>query len=176
MNMSTSNRIPVRMTKISQGEDSVTAITGLQDAVKVENIRQLLDDFQKEYKQMVKDISNILVKAKESRKADLMAYWKVGDLIYGLLAKKAVKNGLVLINYERTLARDLGISPSRVFYFLKFREQHPDVNDVKMNIPWAWYTQLNSVKDPHKLRLLESDIINGKIRNMDELKKAIRRR
>lgn len=111
------NVIPVRMAKISKDDQSsVTAIASLQDAMVVDNIREILEDFEKQYKQMVKEIDAILSEMKKSRKTDTLMCWNIGDMVYHLLYK-ARKEGIALTNYERTLARDLHISPSRIFYF-----------------------------------------------------------
>lgn len=168
------NIIPVRMAKISKDDQSsVTAVTRLQDVMAVDNIREILADFEKQYKQMVKEIGTILSEMKGSTKTDPLMCWKIGDMVYHML-HKARKEGIALTNYERTLARDLHISPSRIFYFLRFRELHLTLSDVDLSIPWSWYLELNFVKDQKKLKSYETDIKNGRIKTIKELKMLIR--
>lgn len=167
------NVIPVRMAKISKDDQvSVTAVTSLRDAIAVDNIREILEDFEKQYKQILKEISAMLNEMKQSKKTDLRKCWRIGDMIYKLV-HKAREEGIALTNYERTLARDLGISPSRIFHFLRFRELHPTLSDVNLLIPWTWYIELNYVKDLHKLKKLQGDIKDGKIKIVRELKKLV---
>ncbi len=172
--MSSKKIVPVRITKVSKDDpDSLAAITGFQNAVEVDNIREILEQFQQEYKKTIKEIGNLLSKMKGG-KTDPRTYWKVGDLIHNLLRSKAIVKGLALTNYERTMARDLEISPSRIHYFLHFRELHPIARDVNPSISWTWYIELNRLGSIDKVKRFETDIVNGKFKDTEELKIAIR--
>lgn len=168
------NIIPIHMIKISNDDqDSVTAVTSLQDAMVVDNIREILEGFEKQYKQMVKEISTMLNEIKKSNRRDPLICWKIGNIIYNLVYETR-KKGIAFTNYQRTLARDLHISQSRISYFLRFRELHPTIHDVNPSIPWTWYIELNLIKDHQKLKRLEADIKTGKIKTFKELKRLVR--
>jgi hypothetical protein len=110
---------------------------------------------------------------KRDEKTNLNTYWKVGDSIHNLLRSKAIVKGLALTNYERTMARDLGISPSRIHYFLHFRELHPSIKDVSPSISWTWYIELNKLGSIEKVKRFEIEIQNGKYKNVKDLKLAV---
>jgi hypothetical protein len=55
LTMASKKIVPVRITKVSKDDpDSLAAITGFQDAVAVDNIREILHQFQQEYKKQFK--------------------------------------------------------------------------------------------------------------------------
>lgn len=169
------NAIPIRIARASNdGLESLTAVTNLRNAMAVDNIREILERFEEEYRETIQRISDMLNQLKTSKKTDPIVCWKIGDMIHNLLHNKAKKYRISLTNYERTFARDLHISPSRISYFLHFRELHPKLSDVDPSIPWSWYLELNLIKDLKKLREIEQDIKNGKITTIKQLKRIIR--
>ncbi len=136
-------------------------------------IRKKIERLKNEYSVLIREIKQMLAQLKSKKGGDPILNWKISDKIYDFLKKKAPMHGVFVTNYERTLARELKISPSRIAYFTQFRRLYSTISAVDKRIKWSWYLELMKISDAQKRKKIEDQIKAGQINDIKELKKFL---
>lgn len=169
--MNKKTKLAIRMVKVPEYNDKIAiATTDIRFLSSNINNKELIQSFEKKYNEIItkcKALISSLSKNHDNKKK-LNIHWRVGDLIYKLLLYARNKN-LELINYERSIGRDIDVTPSKIYYLLHFRLQHEKISGINTSIPWSWYCELTKIKQKDKLREIENEIAEGKIRTKKEL-------
>ena len=100
------------------------------------NIRQELAYLEKDYSILIKSIRDTV--STKSKKIDPRLYWLMGDSIVRFL-ERIDDIGFYLLNQNKTLARDIGVSETSIKKIMAFRKRFKKLSKVNPAIPWAKY-------------------------------------
>ncbi len=171
--------VPVRLEVVKDisGNSRISVVTEAKETLlkmlEGHDHRRKIEQLKNEYNALIKEIKQMFGRVKSKKGGDPILYWQISDKIYDFLQKKAPMQGVFVTNYERTLARELNISPSRIAYFTQFRRLYPTVNAVDKRIKWSWYLELMKIGDAQKRKKIEDKIKAGQIKDINELKKSL---
>ena len=115
---------------------ATTSLDKLKD--KHRNIRQELGYLESDYSILMKTSRETISVSSQRKKVDPRLIWLAGDTIIRFLERIA-DIGFYLLQQNKTLARDLGVSESSVKKILSFRTRFPKLSMVDPAIPWARY-------------------------------------
>jgi len=125
--------------KIVKNKDDIFKATTSIDKVNdnTKNVRQELSYVEVDYAVLIETIQRFL--AFSSKKmGDPRLFWLVGDNILRFL-ERLDEIGFYLIQQNRTLARDIGISESSIKKIVSFRRRFSRISFVDPAIPWSKY-------------------------------------
>ncbi len=115
---------------------AATSINNLYN--KSVNIRQELAYLENDYSFLIKSIRDTVSQSLQSKKADPRLYWLVGDSIVRFL-ERIEDIGFYLLNQNKTLSRDIGISENSIKKIISFRKRFIKLSTVNPAIPWVKY-------------------------------------
>jgi hypothetical protein len=115
---------------------AATSINNLYN--KSPNIRQELAYLENDYSFLIKSIRDTMSQSLQTKKSDPRLYWLVGDSIVRFL-ERIEDIGFYLLNQNKTLSRDIGISENSIKKIISFRKRFIKLSTVNPTIPWVKY-------------------------------------
>ena len=147
-------KIPVKIVQYTiDGQIRKNVMIDYFDSDEIEgDVEEKLDDFKKQYFELVKKAKKILPK-KKRKTSD---FWKLGKLLYDF--NKSIEHEFEITNLGKAFARDFELPTSRyVEYILRFGEFFKK-NDVSDGIGISHYVEIiNKIHALKKLGILESE-------------------
>jgi hypothetical protein len=130
------DKFPLRIIAGNEQFKATTSIDSLKD--KARNIHLELTYLENDYTSLINSIRSIVSASSQSKKIDPRLYWLLADNIIRFLQRIA-DMGFYLVQQNRTLARDIGISESSVKKIVSFRRRFPRISLVNCSISWNKY-------------------------------------
>ncbi len=125
--------------KIVKNKDNIfkatTSVNKLNDNTR--NVRQELNFVEVDYAVLIETVHRFLGFSSK-RRVDPRLFWLIGDIMLRFF-ERLDEIGFYLIQQNRTLARDIGISESSTKKILSFRKRFPRISMVNPTISWAKY-------------------------------------
>jgi len=166
-------KIPVEINKIRDpdGIERIRLTIAFQDAIQKISLNKPIIYLQEKYIDTIKKCEDLIVHIRECKKnaGDPVLKWHLSDVIYNFLTEME-ENGFVIINFTRSLSRDLGLSLRHINYLIEFRMTYPKIEMVNKKINWDRYKEILDVSDHHIRQLMIEKILNGEIRTRNEIR------
>lgn len=157
------------------GKTSLKPVVSIDDVMKHVNVKADLTYIEKEYtdfliscRKMIKRIQN-----NKATKSDLKLHWELGNLIVNFL-QRLNEIGYILVKISDTLSRDITLSPRYIGYHIQLKEFFPEIISLPNDLKWSLAMELLNVKNSNKRQKYLREILSGKIKNREELRKIKR--
>jgi hypothetical protein len=119
-------------------ENQFKAATSLNKIVDdSKNTRKELSYVEGDYTTLI-DTTRRLLAISSKKGVDPRLFWLIGENIVRFL-ERLNEIGFYLMQQNRTLARDIGISESSIEKILSFRKRFPSISLINPEISWAKY-------------------------------------
>jgi len=142
-------KFPLKIVISDQQKNRFKATTSIDKLnEKSRNIRQELTYLENDYTVLIKTIRDTIAVSSQNRRVDPCLYWLVGDNIIRFL-ERIDDIGFYLMQQNRTLARDIGVSESSIKKIVSFRRRFSKLSMVNPTISWAKYRD-NKVPVPNE--------------------------
>jgi len=129
-------KFPIKIVPIKDGRfKATTSLDKISDHSK--NIRQELSYVEMDYTILIDTIHRFLA-ISSKKKADPRLFWLIGENIIGFF-ERLDEIGFYLMQQNRTLARDIGISESSTKKIISFRKRFSRISSINPAINWAKY-------------------------------------
>lgn len=166
-------KTPVEIQNI-QDPDGVSRIRftiAFQDALQNTSLNKQIVFFQQKYVDTILACKKFLIRIRESKKnaGDSVLKWYLSDVIVNFL-NEMEKNGFIIINFSRSLSRDLGLSTRLIETMIHFRATYPNIEMINPKINWDRYREILDVSDPKIREVLIEKILNGEIKSRNDIK------
>ena len=167
------SQIPIEIRKITDpdGVSRLGAIAFLEGVLSTPDIKNRLDNVEKQYLSLLTHCKSIIAKTKTHEgRPNAKLRWLLAQEISTFLNSNSKNFGMVLVNYTEALQRDLGVSESELRYIFRFFKKYKSINELDGRINWSKYRELMDFSDEKMRKQCEELIKQGKINSDSEIR------
>jgi len=166
-------KTPVEIQNIRDpdGIERVRLTVAFRDAIQNTSLNKQMIYFQQKYADTINKCKGYLGHIRESKKnaGDSTLKWYLADAMVNF-SSEMEENDFVIINFSKSLARDLGLSKRLIESMIKFRQNYPKIDMINQKINWDRYREILDISDQSIRKLLIEKILNGDIKTRNEIK------